>query len=86
MFKKALLIAAMVTISASAFADDCSPGSLIYDDAFFKLCDREQEDARAAADSAPVPVKSEATPRGVREAEAPSDTESPQEQPTMAGG
>jgi hypothetical protein len=41
---KQSLIAAMLFVAWNAHAGDCSPGSPIYDDAFFKYCD----DARAA--------------------------------------
>jgi hypothetical protein len=41
---KQSLIAAMLFVAWNAHAGDCSPGSPIYDDAFFKYCDS----ARAA--------------------------------------
>ncbi len=75
MFKTALFIAAMVTLSPSAFAGDCSPGSLIYDDAFYKLCDREREGARAAAGPQSGAAEGSAAPVDARKHETPAVTE-----------
>lgn len=76
MLRIPMLIAAMVTLSASAFAGDCSPGSPIYEDAFFKLCDRERDDARAKAAPKPNTAEDAVAPSDVGKSKTPAATES----------
>lgn len=43
------MAAALFVVSSGSYAGDCSPGSLLYEDAFFKICDAAREmDAREA--------------------------------------
>lgn len=39
-----LLVAAVLLVASSgSYASDCSPGSLLFEDAFFKICDEARE-------------------------------------------
>lgn len=50
---KQSLIAAMLFVAWNAHAGDCSPGSPIYDDAFFKYCDSARAAQAEATQDAP---------------------------------
>lgn len=43
MTRKLLVAAVLLVASSGSYASDCSPGSPLYEDAFFKICDEARE-------------------------------------------
>jgi hypothetical protein len=55
MTRKSLVAAALLVANSGSYASDCSPGSPMYEDAFFAICDTAREMQSDAADSETKP-------------------------------